>query len=71
MSEGAIFVNDDNLPADLKKASYEYVLTGTKGEPIKKTYIKTGFSTWFVDLPYDYYQAEVKGIPEGLSLIHI
>lgn len=68
MSEGAIFVNDDNLPADLKKASYEYVLTGTKGEPIKKTYIKTGFSTWFVDLPYDYYQAEVKGIPEGYTV---
>lgn len=67
-SEGAIFVNDDNLPADLKKNSYEYVLTGTKGEPIKKTFIKTGFSTWFVNLPYDYYQAEVKGLPEGYTV---
>lgn len=68
ISEGAIFVNDDNLPADLKKNSYEYVLTGTKGEPIKKTFIKTGFSTWFVNLPYDYYQAEVKGLPEGYTV---
>lgn len=68
MSEGAIFVNDDNLPADLKKNSYEYVLTGTKGELIKKTFIKTGFSTWFVNLPYDYYQAEVKGLPEGYTV---
>ncbi len=67
-SEGAIFVNDDNLPADLKKNSYEYVLTGTKGEPIKKTFIKTGFSTWFVNLPYDYYQVEVKGLPEGYTV---
>ena len=68
ISEGAIFVNDDALAEDQKKSSYEYVLTGTKGEAIKKTYIKTGFSTWFVDLPYDYYQVEVKGLPEGYTV---
>ena len=67
-SEGAIFVNDDNLPAELKKSSYEYILTGTKGEPIKKTFIKTGFSTWFVNLPYDYYKAEFTGLPEGYTV---
>ena len=67
-SEGAIFVNDDNLPAELKKSSYEYILTGTKGEPMKKTFIKTGFSTWFVNLPYDYYKAEFTGLPEGYTV---
>lgn len=68
MSEGAIFVNDDILADDLKKSSYEYVLTGTRGESIKKNFIKTSFSTWFVDLPYDYYKAEVKGLPEGYTV---
>ncbi len=67
-SEGAIFVNDDNLPQELKKSSYEYILTGTKGEPMKKTFIKTGFSTWFVNLPYDYYKAEFTGLPEGYTV---
>ena len=65
--EGAIFVNDDALAEDQKKGSYEYVLTGTKGEPITKTFIKTGFSSWFPVLPYDYYKVEVKGLPEGYT----
>ena len=68
MSEGFITVNDDALAEDQKKGSYEYVLTGTKGEPIKKTFIKTGFTSWMADLPYDYYKAEVKGLPEGFTV---
>ena len=67
-SEGVIYVNDDALAEDQKKSSYEYVLTGTKGEPIKKTFIKTSPSSWMTDLPYDYYKVEVKGLPEGYTV---
>ena len=68
MSEGAVYVNDDALAEDQKKSSYEYVLTGTRGEAIKKTFIKAGFTSWIIDLPYDYYQVEVKGLPEGFTV---
>lgn len=68
MSEGAVYVNDDALAEDQKKSSYEYVLTGTRGEAIKKTFIKTSPSSWITDLPYDYYKVEVKGLPEGYTV---
>ena len=68
VGEGIIFVNQDILPMDKQKGSYEYVLTGTKGEPISKTFGMKDIDSWIVDLPYDYYKVEVKGIPEGYTV---
>ena len=68
VGEGIIFVNEDACPMDKQKGSYEYVLTGTKGNPITKTFATTDIDSWFVDLPYDYYNLELKGLPEGYTV---
>ena len=68
ISEGLIYIYDDKLPINQQKNAYEYVLTGTKGEPITNTFNKMTGTTWFVDLPYDYYKVEVKGLPEGYTV---
>ena len=68
VSEGVIFITDEAVPTEKQKNAYEYVLTGTKGEAINKTFGKKDINSYFVNLPYDYYQVEVKGLPEGYTI---
>ena len=63
-----VFVDDFSVPYALRNQLYTYILKGTKGDPIEKTFGALNFSSWRITVPYDYYQVEIKDLPKGYTL---